>query len=90
MAVSDESSGGGTRTPDTRIMIPLPDRHKSKAANVETPINKRRAHPLPIDTRQGDAGLTALVAAWPTLPEPIRAGIVAMVKATAPGTGEVQ
>lgn len=30
-----------------------------------------------------DADLAALVAAWPTLPEAIRAGIVAMVKAAA-------
>jgi hypothetical protein len=31
---------------------------------------------------EGD-DLAAVVAAWPTLPEPIRAGIVAMVKAAA-------
>ncbi len=28
-----------------------------------------------------DPGLAAVVAAWPTLPEPIRAGILAMVRA---------
>ena len=38
---------------------------------------------------QGEGGITdpelaVLVAAWPTLPEPIRAGIVAMVRAAAP------
>jgi hypothetical protein len=36
---------------------------------------------MPIDTRQGDLGLTVVVAAWPTLPEALRAGILAMVKA---------
>jgi hypothetical protein len=40
------------------------------------------AHYLPTDTRQTDPDLSAIVAAWPTLPEPIKAGIVAMVKAS--------
>jgi hypothetical protein len=31
--------------------------------------------------------LAAVVAAWPTLPEPVRAGILAMVR-TASGTGD--
>ena len=46
------------------------------------------ARPTPPLTRwngtvvaQTDTDLAALVAAWPTLPEPIRAGILAMVKA---------
>jgi hypothetical protein len=30
-----------------------------------------------------DPELQAVIAAWPTLPEPIRAGILAMVKASA-------
>ena len=34
-----------------------------------------------------DPALAALVDAWPTLPEPIKAGIVAMVRAAAPGKG---
>jgi hypothetical protein len=29
-----------------------------------------------------DADLAALIEAWPTLPQPIRVGIVAMIKAT--------
>ena len=32
-----------------------------------------------------DPDLTHIVNAWPTLPEPIRAGIIAMVKATGNG-----
>jgi hypothetical protein len=35
-----------------------------------------------------DPALAALVTAWPKLPEPIRAGIAAMVKASTPGRGE--
>jgi hypothetical protein len=34
-----------------------------------------------------DPGLAALIDASPTLPEPIRAGILALVKAAAPGEG---
>jgi hypothetical protein len=78
------SSGGGTRTPDTRIMIPLPDRHKSKADNTEPHINRRRAHPVPIDTRKLAPDLALVVDAWPSLPEAIRAGILALVRASQP------
>jgi hypothetical protein len=39
------------------------------------------AHYLPTDTCQTDPDLAAVVAAWPELPEAIRAGILAMVKA---------
>ena len=45
-------------------------------------------HHLPTDTCKTDPGLAAVVAAWPELPEAIRAGIVAMVKAASgKGTG---
>jgi hypothetical protein len=33
-------------------------------------------------TRKTDSDLAAILAAWPKLPEAIRAGILAMVKAT--------
>jgi hypothetical protein len=44
---------------------------------------------MPIDTCQtesprptpSDPDLAAVIAAWPALPEPIKAGIVAMIKA---------
>jgi hypothetical protein len=39
------------------------------------------AHHLPTDTCKTDPHLAAVVAAWSLLPEAIRAGIVAMVKA---------
>jgi hypothetical protein len=41
---------------------------------------------LPTDICQTDPGLAAVVAAWPELPEAVRAGIVAMVKAAAGGS----
>ena len=64
-------------------MIPLADRPKSKQDNAKTHINKLYAHPMPIDACQGDTELAAVVASWPTLPEAIKAGIMAMVKAAA-------
>jgi hypothetical protein len=39
------------------------------------------AESLPNDSCKNDPGLAALVAAWPHLPEAIKAGIVAMAKA---------
>jgi hypothetical protein len=37
---------------------------------------------LPTDSRQTDADLALVAKAWDRLPEAVRAGIVAMVKAT--------
>ena len=42
------------------------------------------AHHLPTDTCKADLDLAAIVAAWPGLPEAIKAGILAMVKAAPP------
>jgi hypothetical protein len=39
------------------------------------------AYHLPTDNRRAAPDLAEVVAAWPTLPEPIKAGILAMVKA---------
>ncbi len=59
----------------------MSDSHKpvnSKPLRLATlpvaPLGHRAASNLPPD-------LTAVIDAWPDLPEPIRAGIVAMVKA---------
>ncbi len=54
-----------------------------KASPVEgsTFINDRFALPLPYGAPELPPDLAAIVAAWPELPEAIRAGILAMVKA---------
>jgi hypothetical protein len=44
-------------------------------------VNPSLAHHLPTDTRHCPPNLAAVIDAWPTLPEPIRAGILAMAKA---------
>ncbi len=41
------------------------------------------AHHLPTDTCKTDPDLAAVVEAWPDLPEALKAGILAMVKAAA-------
>jgi hypothetical protein len=48
----------------------------SKKRQSDRPV----AHHLPTDTRSLPPDLAAVVAAWPTLPEALRAGIVAMVR----------
>jgi len=44
-------------------------------------ISDRLSHPLPTGAPETPPDLALVVVAWPTLPEPIRAGILAMVKA---------
>jgi hypothetical protein len=53
----------------------MPDSHLSQT----TPSV---AHHLPTDTRKTDPDLVAVIAAWPDLPEALKAGIVAMVRAS--------
>ena len=74
------NSGGGTRTPDTRIMIP-----------PSTPLNAEEngdsqdcaAHGAAVEHDQGpsDPDLAAVIDAWDELPMAVRVGIVAMVRA---------
>jgi hypothetical protein len=54
------------------------------------PISKNSTNPAPSGAEPGalnrekpviDPDLTALINAWPALPEPIRAGILAMIRA---------
>jgi hypothetical protein len=69
--VEDNGSGeGGIRTP-TEILekIPIPAEGGAKSGA------------LAIQTGSIDPALATLIEAWPKLPEPIRAGILAMVRA---------
>ena len=79
------SSGGGTRTPDTRIMIPLETATQGasrKPLRVESEKPHTYAIPIPGNL---SPDLAAVVDAWPSLPEAIRAGILAMVRAAEKG-----
>ncbi len=75
------NTGEATRTPDLRIMRPPLD-----SVNGHDGKDLRQAGPpvadhLPNDTCKTDLDLAAVVDAWPDLPEALKAGILAMVKA---------
>ena len=63
---------------------PIP--HKAVTANADSGRTTGRTRPESERSEGGiaDADLAALVAAWPTLPDPIRAAIRALVGTVAP------
>lgn len=66
---------------EDRILSPLPSRRKNKAPKE---VAERPSLPLAqtlARETQIDPDLARLINAWPALPEAIRAGMVAMVKA---------
>ena len=71
-------------------MSPLPenrngesnkDLQESSAADV-APLIARRSETGPAADAATTPDLAEVIAAWPSLPEPIKAGILALVKAT--------
>lgn len=73
-----------SRTINLLIRSQKKDSKNSKKTGVlqatPTKFPTNGAHPTPTPT--ADPSLSALIAAWPTLPAAIRAGIVAMVGAS--------
>jgi hypothetical protein len=63
-------------------MIPREDCRKDEYRKGLGRDAESLASHLPHDTRSFAPDLAAVVAAWPTLPEALRAGIVAMVRAS--------
>jgi hypothetical protein len=63
-------------------MRPPPSSSKQLLPNALRQSVPSIAPQLPTDTCKTDSDLAAVVAAWPDLPEAIKAGILAMVKAT--------
>jgi hypothetical protein len=99
LASDDASSGGGTRTPDTRIMIP-PAIAKKAGKNADLGPSAARGAAVGAEngqgtgdalsgrvgqasapTASGDADLGEVVGRWASLPEAIRVGILALVRA---------
>jgi hypothetical protein len=64
-----------------RDSIPLSNLGKNGNHNDLRQPTIALAHHLPTDTCQIDPDLGDVVAAWPALPEAIKTGILAMVKA---------
>ena len=75
------STGEATRTPDLRIMRPQPKSRNGSVSNSLGQAAPTVGHLLATDTCKMDPDLAAVIEAWDRLPEAIRAGIVAMVKA---------
>jgi len=73
------SSGGGTRIPDTRMMIPsamckFPEKHAPSQARAAPDAAEESGTLI-------DADLRAIIERWAELPDPVKAGILAMVRA---------
>lgn len=73
--------------PKRRFCRPSPDESPEPGESSLRVVSPEPAHPLPTDSRSTDPDLAALVAAWPTLPEPVRAGILALIEASKPKRG---
>jgi hypothetical protein len=86
VSVAVGSDRGGARTLDQRINVPLPSRPKSQQGNQLRIAKRASAHSLPTDTCPLPPDLTQVVDAWPSLPEPIKAAVLALVR-TATGKG---
>ncbi len=69
------------RTSNLRFRRPMAESHKSNIDKGLRIATQPIGHQLSTDTCQNDPDLAAVVAAWPDVPEAIKAGIVAMVKA---------
>jgi hypothetical protein len=88
VSLSVMSSGGGTRTPDTRIMIPGEDCHKPSehsALGESDDDCTARAQQTEVESVipiLADPGLSLIVRHWLSLHSADRAGSVAMVKAS--------
>ena len=74
-------TGEATRTPDLRIVRPQPGNpNVSKDKDLRQEI-KPVSHHFPTGLTRMDTGLAAVIEAWDRLPDAVRAGIVAIVKA---------
>jgi len=71
------ASLAGYRTNDQRECIGIePSRNSREKPQIATEAAQKAAH------APTDPDLAALIDAWPRLPEPIKAGILALVRAT--------
>jgi len=84
--------GGAGFEPATPVQNPRENRVISEpAAQIPAHSDAKTAQNGPQPASEAtplDADLQALIAAWPTLPDAIKAGILAMVKASGKGGGQ--
>ena len=74
-------TGEATRTPDLRIMRPQASFRNDRKDKDLRQGDPAASHQIPTDNCQTNPELATVIEAWNRLPEPVRAGIVAMVKA---------
>ena len=74
---------GRTRTCDLRFRKPPEDTISAESDKScdDTPANDSRFDSSQQQNRTADTDLAAVIEAWPTLPDALRAGILAMVEA---------
>ena len=80
-ATDRESSGGGIRTPDTRIMIQRVAIEKA-GENEYSQDGAAPGAAVGIENGLVDSDLQAIIQRWADLPDAVKAGIVAMVRAS--------
>jgi hypothetical protein len=74
------STGERTRTVDLRIMRPRTESRNASRSKALRQSESVDVHNLPTDS-PFPPDLAEIVTAWPNLPEALKAGIVAMVRA---------
>ena len=80
-AIRCENARPGTRTPNPLIKSQLPEIENSRTDNDLDESASGRAADMYARVAE-NAALRAVVDAWPELPEAVRAGILAMVRAS--------
>jgi hypothetical protein len=75
------NTGEATRTPDLRFMRPQTVFRNGSRRKDLRQRDAGASHHIPTDNCQRELELTAVNEAWDQLPEAVRAGILAMVKA---------
>jgi hypothetical protein len=82
VALLDWSCGGRTRTPGARMKIPRAKQRIPLTVSDKAHVRERFSMHLPFGPTEVPADLALIIDPRPSLPEAIRAGILAMVKAT--------
>ncbi len=85
LPATDRKATGGSRTPNLQITSQvLKSTKRDGTVTCDAPaecVSSTRSSSVP--GAAADDDLRRLVEAWPTLPDPVRAGILAMIEATA-------
>ena len=76
LGTSEQNSGGGTRTPDTRIMIPNTQNHNLPTSNEKQQLQKV----VYTSVYTTDSNLQFIIDSWGELPDDTKQTILRIVK----------